>query len=133
MRSFNPLDDYLFSQYMASEGMENQLKSFINAVILEDNDSIKSINIANKMIVGEIKGKKAYILDLRSESPDGRHFFIIEVQNQNQYYFKRISLLCLAKKFSNSAKEGKLEELKPYILINILNYEFCKDDIYKVG
>jgi hypothetical protein len=35
MRSFNPSDDYLFSQHMASEGMENQLKSFINALILE--------------------------------------------------------------------------------------------------
>ncbi|MDR2623765.1 MAG: hypothetical protein LBC39_04220 [Methanobrevibacter sp.] len=38
MRFFDPLDDYLFSQYMASEGMENQLKSFINAVILESDD-----------------------------------------------------------------------------------------------
>ncbi|MDR3292042.1 MAG: Rpn family recombination-promoting nuclease/putative transposase, partial [Methanobrevibacter sp.] len=130
MRPFNPLDDYLFSQYMASEGMENQLKSFINAILLEDNDSIKSINIiANKMIAGEIKGKKACILDLRSESYDGRHF-IIEVQNQNQNYFKRRSLLYLAKEFSNSAKEGKLEELKPHILINILSYKFCKDDVY---
>ncbi|MDR3290795.1 MAG: Rpn family recombination-promoting nuclease/putative transposase [Methanobrevibacter sp.] len=131
MRSFNPLDDYLFSQYMASEGMESKLKSFINAVILEDDDSIDSIDIiANKMIAGEIKGKKTCILDLRSESPDGRHF-IIEVQNQNQYYFKRRSLLYLAKEFSNSAKEGKLNELKPHILINILSYKFCEDDIYK--
>jgi predicted transposase/invertase (TIGR01784 family) len=115
---------------MATEGMENQLKSFINAVILEDDDSIKSIDIiANKMIAGEIKGKKACILDLRSESHDGRHF-IIEVQNQNQYYFKRRSLLYLAKEFSISAKEGKLGELKPHILINIVNYKFCKDEIY---
>ncbi|MDR3222751.1 MAG: Rpn family recombination-promoting nuclease/putative transposase, partial [Methanobrevibacter sp.] len=130
-RSFNPLDNYLFSQYMASEGMESQLKSFINAVILEDNESIESVNIiANKLIAGEIKGKKNCILDLRSITSDGRHF-IIEVQNKNQYYFKRRSLLYLAKEFSNSAHEGKLNELKPHTLINILSYKFCEDDIYK--
>jgi hypothetical protein len=69
MRSFNPLNDYMFSSYMANEGIKNQFKSFINTVVLEDNDSINSIDIvANKLITGEIKGKKTFILDLRSES-----------------------------------------------------------------
>ncbi|MDR2543982.1 MAG: hypothetical protein LBD03_00270 [Methanobrevibacter sp.] len=39
--------------------MEKQLKSFINAVLKENNDSIESIEIiANKLISGEIKGRK---------------------------------------------------------------------------
>ncbi|MDR2624324.1 MAG: Rpn family recombination-promoting nuclease/putative transposase [Methanobrevibacter sp.] len=115
MRFFDPLDDYLFSQYMASKGMENQLKSFINAVILENDDlsnSNKGFNqiflsknrrklkngvpvfkcsdlidsidiIANKMIAGEIKGKKKCILDLRSIADDGRRF-IVEIQRRDQ-------------------------------------------------
>jgi predicted transposase/invertase (TIGR01784 family) len=53
------------------------------------------------------------------------------VQRTDQYYFKRRSLLYLAKEFSNSALEGKLNELKPHTLINILSYKFCEDDIYK--
>ncbi|MDR1820304.1 MAG: hypothetical protein LBR15_08690 [Methanobrevibacter sp.] len=44
-RYFDPLDDFLFSKYMASEGMEKQVKSFTNAVLREDNDSIEFINI----------------------------------------------------------------------------------------
>jgi hypothetical protein len=49
---------------MASKGMENQLKSFINSVIMENNDLIASVDIiANKLIAGEINGKKNCILD----------------------------------------------------------------------
>ncbi|MDR2829857.1 MAG: Rpn family recombination-promoting nuclease/putative transposase [Methanobrevibacter sp.] len=129
MRSFSPLDDYLFSQYMASKGMENQLKSFINSVIMENNDIVVSIDIiANKLIAGEIKGKKNCILDLRSVASDGRHF-IVEVQRQNQYYFKKRSLLYLAREYSNSAKKGKIEDLRAHVLINILDFDFCKNDI----
>ncbi|GAA5819424.1 MAG: Rpn family recombination-promoting nuclease/putative transposase [Methanobrevibacter sp. CfCl-M3] len=114
---------------MASEGMERQLKSFINAVLKENNDSIEFIEIIeNKLIFAEIKGQKNCILDLRSVASDGRHF-IVEVQRQNQYHFKKRSLLYLAREYSNSAKKGELEDLNPHILINILDFNFCKDDL----
>ncbi|GAA5818450.1 MAG: Pseudogene of Rpn family recombination-promoting nuclease [Methanobrevibacter sp. CfCl-M3] len=104
-RYFDLLDDFLFSQYMASEGMEKRLKSFINAVLMQNNDSIEFIEIiANKLISGEIKGRKNCILDLRSVSSDGRHF-IVEMQRQNQYHFKKRSSLYLAREYSNSAKK----------------------------
>jgi hypothetical protein len=49
---------------MASKGMGNQLNSFINSVIMENNDLLVSIDIiANKLIVDEISGKKNCILD----------------------------------------------------------------------
>lgn len=64
--------------------MENQLRSFINVVLVESDDSIVSIDIvANKLITGEIRGKKNCILDLRSVASDGRHF-IVEVQRKDQ-------------------------------------------------
>jgi predicted transposase/invertase (TIGR01784 family) len=114
---------------MASDGREKQLKSFINAVLKENNDSIEFIEIIeNKLISGEIKGQKNCILDLRSVSSDGRHF-IVEVQRQNQYHFKKRSLLYLAREYTNSAKKGELEDLKQHILINILDFNFCKDDL----
>jgi predicted transposase/invertase (TIGR01784 family) len=114
---------------MASDGREKQLKSFINAVLKKNNDSIEFIEIIeNKLISGEIKGRKNCILDLRSVSSDGRHF-IVEVQRQNQYHFKKRSLLYLAREYSNSAKKGGLEDLNSHILINILDFNFCKDDL----
>jgi predicted transposase/invertase (TIGR01784 family) len=114
---------------MASEGMERQLKSFINAVLKENNDSIEFIRIIeNKLISAEIKGQKNCILDLRSIASDGR-YFIVEVQRQDQYHFKKRSLLYLAREYSNSAKKGELNDLKPHTLINILDFNFCKDDL----
>jgi predicted transposase/invertase (TIGR01784 family) len=83
---------------MASEGMEKQLKSFINAMLKENNDAIEFVEIiANKLISGEIKGRKSCILDLRSVASDGRHF-IVEVQRQNQYHFKKKKLTVFGKR-----------------------------------
>jgi hypothetical protein len=47
------------------------------------------------------------MLDLRSVSSDGRHF-IVKVQRQKQYHFKKRSLLYLAREYSNSTKKGEL-------------------------
>ncbi|MDR2830660.1 MAG: hypothetical protein LBB45_06475 [Methanobrevibacter sp.] len=55
--------------------MENQLKSLVNSVIMENNDLMASVDIiANKLIAVEINGKKNCILDLKLVASDGRYF-----------------------------------------------------------
>ncbi|MDR2829463.1 MAG: hypothetical protein LBB45_00205 [Methanobrevibacter sp.] len=31
--------------------------------------------------------------------------------------------------YSNSAKKGKIEDLRAHVLINILDFDFCKNDV----
>ena len=128
-RTYDPLDDFLFAGYMASKGCEKQLNSLINGILTENNeDSILELEIiSNKLLPGEIEGNKSCILDLRSISPNGP-IINIEVQKKNENHFRRRSQLYISREFSNSIKSGKLEEVKPHLLINILDFGFCKND-----
>ena len=128
-RTYDPLDDFLFAGYMASKGCEKQLNSLINGILAENNeDSILELEIiSNKLLPGEIEGNKSCILDLRSISPNGP-IINIEVQKKNENHFRRRSQLYISREFSNSIKSGKLEEVKPHLLINILDFGFCKND-----
>ncbi|MDR2544594.1 MAG: hypothetical protein LBD03_03460 [Methanobrevibacter sp.] len=55
----------MFSQHMTSEGMERQLKSFINAVLRENNNSIEFINIIENKIISVENSRQNCMLDLR--------------------------------------------------------------------
>jgi DNA-dependent RNA polymerase auxiliary subunit epsilon len=50
---------------MTSEGMERQLKSFINAVLRENNNSIEFINIIENKIISVENSRQNCMLDLR--------------------------------------------------------------------
>ncbi|RBQ22540.1 hypothetical protein ALNOE001_17400 [Candidatus Methanobinarius endosymbioticus] len=63
-RNYNPLNDFLFSQYMAKSGCEKQLIGLINSILKENNEkTIENIEIIdNKFIPGKIIGKKVAFL-----------------------------------------------------------------------
>lgn len=128
-RNFNPLNDFLFSQYMANSGCEKQLMALINAILKENNEKI--INcieiIDNKFMPGKIIGKKSCILDLRSKANDGR-IMNLEVQLKDDNYFKRRSQLYISREFFNSFDKGGLNNLNEHILINILNFKYCDNE-----
>ncbi|MDR2967751.1 MAG: Rpn family recombination-promoting nuclease/putative transposase [Methanobacteriaceae archaeon] len=131
MKNFDPLNDFLFSKFMGSEGCENILLSFFNSIFKEVGiKRIESIDIIdNKFLSADIKGNKSCILDLRSKANDGRRINL-ELQNRNTYHFIKRSILYIAREISNSAKEGNFNSLKPHILINLLNFNFCKESDY---
>ena len=130
LRGYDPLYDFLFSNYMASEGCERQLTSLINAILVENNENIifdlKIVD--NKFLSGKVANNRNCILDLRSKSFDGR-VVNIEVQKQGEKYFRRRSHLYISREFSNSAEKGGLERLKSHILINIIDFGFCKNNV----
>nr|WP_225370024.1 Rpn family recombination-promoting nuclease/putative transposase [Methanobrevibacter arboriphilus] len=130
LRGYDPLYDFLFSNYMASKGCERQLTGLINAILVENNEeSVFNLEIIdNKFLSGKVVNNKNCILDLRSKSFDGR-VVNIEVQKQGEKYFRRRSHLYISREFSNSAEKGGLERLKSHILINILDFGFCKNNI----
>lgn len=129
IRNYDPLYDFLFMGYMASSGCERQLTSLINAILVENDENLVSeLEIVdNKSLPANIMGKKSCILDLRSVALDGR-IINIEVQRQNEKFFKRRNQLYISREFSNSADEGKFRFLKEHIQINILGFKFCENE-----
>lgn len=115
---------------MASKGCEKQLTGLINAILVENNEgnvfNLKIID--NKFLSGKVANNKNCILDLRSKSFDGR-VVNIEVQRQGEKYFRRRNHLYISRELSNSAEKGGLERLKSHILINIIDFRFCKNNV----
>ena len=126
-KNYDPLNDALFSKYMASKESRKQFLSFINAIFTYHNEKeindIKIIN--NKVLYPVIDGQKTCVLDLRSITNDGAKI-IVELQDKNQYFFKKRSVTYLCGELYKSGEKGKIENLKPHILINILNFNYCK-------
>jgi predicted transposase/invertase (TIGR01784 family) len=132
MIDVDPLNDFVFSKFMASEGCEKILLSFFNSVFQEIGiDIVEAIDIIdNKFISADIKGNKSCILDLRSIASDKRKINM-ELQNSDSYHFVKRSMLYIAREISNSAKQGNFNSLNPHILVNLLNFNFCKGSEYK--
>ena len=84
MKRLNPLNDYLFQKYMGEKGDEEQLLSFLNAVLMRTGRaSIVSLEIIeNKTLTADIIGGKKSILDVRAVMADGTKVNT-EVQLQN--------------------------------------------------
>jgi len=70
---FDPLNDFLFSKFMANKCCENILLSFFNSIFQEIKmGKVETIDIVdNKFISTDIKGNKSCILDLHSVANDG--------------------------------------------------------------
>ncbi|MDR2966607.1 MAG: Rpn family recombination-promoting nuclease/putative transposase [Methanobacteriaceae archaeon] len=128
---FDPMNDFLFSKFMGSEGCEKILLSFFNSVFQEVGIKVmESVDIVdNKFISADIKGNKSCILDLRSVDSYQRKVNM-ELQNRDSYHFVKRSMLYIAREISSSAKEGNFKSLTPHVLINLLNYNFCKGSAY---
>jgi predicted transposase/invertase (TIGR01784 family) len=122
----NPLNDYMFLKIMGEKGDEEQLRSFLNAVLeREGRDVIRSVEIIeNKKITAKIIGDKTSILDIRSITADDERTNI-EVQLRNQGNMDRRSLFYWSREFSAGIKAGQdYHEAPNVIVINILDYEF---------
>ena len=88
----NPLYDYLFLKMMGESGDEEQLLSFLNAVLHRTGKGLlSSIEIVNPKMVAESVGDKASILDVRAVVNDGTKTNI-EVQLENLNNMSRHSL-----------------------------------------
>jgi len=126
-KDYDPLNDALFSKYMASKGCEKQFLSFINAILkCHGEEKVNSIEIIdNKVLYPVIDGQKTCILDLRSVTDEGVKI-IAELQDKDQYFFEKRSTAYLCGEIFKSGEKGEIKNLKNHILINILNFKYCK-------
>ncbi|HHV12591.1 MAG TPA: Rpn family recombination-promoting nuclease/putative transposase [Clostridiales bacterium] len=118
----NPLNDYLFRQYMGTEECKICLISFLNAVLEEELTDVEIIE--NLELPQETPEGKFSRLDIRAKLPNGTQVNI-EVQlldennivKRSQYYNGRLFI-------SGIGLGDDYKELGKVISINILNFNY---------
>jgi predicted transposase/invertase (TIGR01784 family) len=119
----NPLNDYLFLKVMGEKGDEEQLCSFLNAVLgRKGQDALESLEIIeNKVMPAEVIGDKTSILDVRARTGHGERVNI-EVQLRNLGNMDRRSLFYWSLEFSRGMAAGQDYRESPNVIaINIVN------------
>ena len=130
MQRLNPLNDYLFQKYLGEKGDEEQLLSFLNAVLKRTRKAkLVSVEILeNKTLTAELIGNKTSILDIRAIT-DKNTRANIEVQLRNVGNMDRRSLFYWSREYSKGIEAGQdYIELPNVIAINIVNFEFIPID-----
>jgi predicted transposase/invertase (TIGR01784 family) len=126
----NPLNDYLFMKYMGEEGDEEQLISFLNAVLQKtDKGTIEAVKIReNRTLSTEIIGDKSCVLDLRAVLDDGSKVNI-EVQLRDVHNMDKRSLFYWGQEYTESISSGENYIKMPNVItVNILGTEFLDLD-----
>jgi len=116
----NPLVDWAFKRIFASEANKGVAKAFLNEV-LRGRREIVSIAYGKNEYPGEIKGKRGAVLDFVCKDQDGVSF-LVELQRQEQPYFKDRSLFYASRLISDQGSKGKdwNYELKAVYVICLL-------------
>jgi predicted transposase/invertase (TIGR01784 family) len=128
----NPLNDYLFRKVMGEKGDEEQLLSFLNAVLKREGENrLASVEIIeNRNLTAEIIGDKTSILDVRSKTGDGTRVNV-EVQLRNLGNMDKRSLFYWSREYSKGLEAGReYQELPAVIAVNIINFELMPETDY---
>ena len=122
MARLKPLNDFIFQKLMGEKGSEDELRSFLSAVLGRE---LKSVTILeNKTLTPEIIGDKTSILDVRATTDDNTHINI-EVQVKTYKHMDARSLFYWSKLFATALEAGSdYKELPNVVTINILDFEF---------
>ncbi|ONI39005.1 hypothetical protein AN639_09980 [Candidatus Epulonipiscium fishelsonii] len=125
----SPKVDFVFKKIFGSEGSEIILTSFLNAILKTNN--IKTVNIKN------IHSEKDYIIDKFSRievqaTTECGNLINIELQLMRyytKYYMTQQTLYYWSKLYGSQLSENEnYDKLNKTICINILDFEFLKND-----
>jgi predicted transposase/invertase (TIGR01784 family) len=117
---------------MGEKGDEEQLLSFLNAVLNRkgDNRLVSVEIIENRNLTAEIIGDKTSILDVRSRTGDGTRVNV-EVQLRNLGNMDKRSLFYWSREYSRGLEAGQeYQELPTVIAVNIINFELMPETEY---
>ena len=126
MGRLNPLNDYIFQKLLGEKGDEEQLLSFLNAVLRRaGRDTLVSVEILDgKVLTAEVIGDKTSILDILALT-DNNTRVNIEVQLRNLGNMDRRSLFYWSRDYSKGIEAGQDYILLPNVIaINIVNFDF---------
>ena len=123
MRFISPKIDYAFKKIFGSDQSKDILISFLNAIIYEGENKIKSLTIINPYNPAQVQTLKDSYLDIRAVLDDGSQV-IIEMQVASVTAFDKRVVYNLAKTYSTQLgpRQG-YRHLKPVIGVTITDFE----------
>jgi len=126
MKFISPKIDYAFKKIFGSNSSNPILISFLNAIIYEGRNTIKSLKILNPYNPGITATLKDSYLDVRVVLDNGSTV-IIEMQVLNVEDFEKRVVYNFSKAYSNQLDKGeKYSLLQPVIAVTITDFVLFK-------
>ena len=122
MRFINPKTDYAFKIIFGSNQSKEILISFLNAILYQEKDVIKDLEILNPYSPGASFGLKDTYLDVKAKL-DNNTTVLIEMQVLNKYAFDKRVMYNAAKSYANQLESGeRYILLNPVIALTIIDF-----------
>ena len=124
-------NDIAFRKIFGNENRKEVLISFLNAVLLLENDKkIISVDILTPYQLPALKGGKVTILDVKAKDQSDKSY-IIEMQVAEVDGFDKRVLYYASKSYSSQIDRGELyKKLNPTFFIGILDFEITQNQDY---
>ncbi|MDF9828757.1 Rpn family recombination-promoting nuclease/putative transposase [Parabacteroides sp. PF5-6] len=118
----NPLLDFSFKRLFGQDANKELLIDFLN-ILFEGERKVEDITFMDKEIPSEFLEGRMVIFDILCREKDGT-FFIVEMQNSNQFYFFDRALFYLCRMISSQGQKGSGWNFKicPVYGIYFLNF-----------
>ena len=123
----SPKVDFVFKKIFGSEENKSVLISFLNAVLNDEENKIKSVDLNNTDIEKNFTRDKFSRLDIKATT-DRQEIVNIEIQLRNQYNMTKRTLYYWSKIYESQISESdSYYKLNKTICINILDFKHLKN------
>ncbi|MDQ5930148.1 MAG: hypothetical protein QG594_1935 [Bacteroidota bacterium] len=124
-------NDIAFRKIFGNENRKEVLISFLNAVLLLENDNqIVEVAILNPYQLPSIRGGKVTIVDIKAKDQNQKSY-IVKMQVAPIDGFDKRVLYYASKSYSSQIERGdEYRKLKPTFFIGILNFEITQNPHY---
>lgn len=131
MKFVDITNDVAFRKIFGNENRKEVLISFLNAVLLLDNDKkITTVDILTPYQLPALKGGKVTIVDVRAKDQNDKNY-IVEMQVADVDGFDKRVLYYASKSYSSQIERGDLyEKLNPAFFIGILDFNITQNPDY---
>jgi predicted transposase/invertase (TIGR01784 family) len=121
------LNDYVFKRTFTKGEPNGILKDFLESIL---DMNLKNVEVLNSEIPKDILEEKGSVLDIRAKLDDER-LIDIEMQVKDEGNIDKRSTIYMSKNISTQINTGEdYQNLKPSIVINILNFNRYKRNSY---
>ncbi|TAF45246.1 MAG: Rpn family recombination-promoting nuclease/putative transposase [Sphingobacteriales bacterium] len=131
MKFVDVKNDVAFRKIFGNENRKEVLISFLNAVLLLENDKkIVSVDILTPYQLPALKGGKVTIVDVKAKDQSNKNY-IVEMQVAEVDGFDKRVLYYASKSYSSQIDRSDLyEKLNPTFFIGILDFEVTQNKNY---
>ena len=127
IKNFPLLNDVIFKRVFTKKEKSGILEDFLSSIL---NVKIKRAVVKNAEIPKDALKEKLSVLDIRAET-DNNRIVDVEMQVKNKYNTKQRGVYYMSKNIATQLLVGeKYQNIKPSVIILILNYNLYKVNSY---